>query len=109
MEPSSKNFSKPAGVVFARWRTSFGRDSVSASYPSGRVVAQSYDTIGRLCAVGTSGSTCTTGTIYANGFTYNAAQQPTAFSYGNSVSASIGYSPDHYRRQVRPFAMYGVI
>jgi hypothetical protein len=34
MEPSSKNFLKPAGVVFARWRTSSGRDSVSAFFPA---------------------------------------------------------------------------
>ena len=44
----------------------------SITYPSTRVVQQSFDTIGRLCAVGTSGSTCSSGTTYATGFAYNA-------------------------------------
>jgi RHS repeat-associated protein len=64
------------------------------TYPSGRIVAQSFDAIGRLCAVGASGSTCTTGTTFATGFTYNTTQQPTSFNYGNGVAASFGYSPD---------------
>jgi RHS repeat-associated protein len=64
------------------------------TYPSGRVVLQGFDAVGRLCAVGTTGSTCSSGTTYTNGFTYNAAQQPTAFNYGNGVAASFGYSPD---------------
>ena len=55
----------------------FAGEVTQITYPSGRVVAQVFDAIGRLCAVGTSGSTCTTGTTYANGFAYNAAQQPT--------------------------------
>jgi RHS repeat-associated protein len=35
-----------------------------------------------------------TGTTWATGFTYNAAQQPTTYSLYNGVSASLGYSPD---------------
>jgi YD repeat-containing protein len=66
----------------------------SITYPSTRVVQQSYDTIGRLCAVGTSGSTCTSGTNYAAGFSYNAAFQVTGFNYGNGVTATLGYTPD---------------
>jgi hypothetical protein len=52
------------------------------TYPSGRVIAQSTDSLGRLCAVGTSGSACTTGTTYATGYTYSTAQQATGFNYG---------------------------
>src|SRR4029077_13942625 len=66
----------------------------SFTYPSARVVQQSYDAIGRLCAVGTSGSTCTSGTNYAAGFSYNAAFQVTGFNYGNGVTAAFGYTPD---------------
>jgi len=64
------------------------------TYPSNRVVVQSVDAIGRLCAVGASGSTCSTGTTYATGYGYNAAQQLTGFNYGNGVAATFGYSND---------------
>jgi RHS repeat-associated protein len=66
----------------------------SITYPSTRVVQQSFDTIGRLCAVGTSGSTCSSGTTYASGYAYNAAFQVTGFNYGNGVAAAFGYTPD---------------
>jgi RHS repeat-associated protein len=64
------------------------------TYPSSRVVVPSYDAIGRPCAVGTSGSTCTTGTLYASAFGYNVAQQVTDFKYGNGLFASSGFSSD---------------
>ena len=66
----------------------------SITYPSSRVVQQSFDTIGRLCAVGASGSTCSSGTTYASGYAYNAAFQVTGFNYGNGVAAAFGYTPD---------------
>jgi YD repeat-containing protein len=64
------------------------------TYPSGRVVQQAYDAVGRLCTVGNSGSTCSTGTTFASGFAYNTAFQITGFNYGNGVAAAFGYSPD---------------
>jgi RHS repeat-associated protein len=64
------------------------------TYPSGRVVVQSVDAIGRLCAVGATGSTCSTGATYATSYGYNSAQQLTGFNYGNGVAASFGYSTD---------------
>jgi RHS repeat-associated protein len=64
------------------------------TYPSGRIVLQNYDAIGRLCSVGASGSTCASGTNYASGFAYNAAFQATGFNYGNGVAATFGYTPD---------------
>jgi RHS repeat-associated protein len=64
------------------------------TYPSGRVVQQSVDPVGRLCAVGASGSSCSSGTLYASGFGYNAASQATGFKYGNGIYASLGYSAD---------------
>jgi RHS repeat-associated protein len=66
----------------------------SITYPSTRVVQQSFDAIGRLCAVGNSGSTCSSGTTFATGFSYNPAFQVTGLNYGNGVTAAIGYTPD---------------
>ncbi len=79
----------------------------SFSYPSGRVVQQSYDTVGRLCAVGASGSSCSAGTRYARDFSYNPAGQVTAFSYGNGVTASLGYSPERLQLQSLTYAKPG--
>ncbi|MCI0620234.1 MAG: hypothetical protein L0387_00915 [Acidobacteria bacterium] len=58
------------------------------TYPSGRVVQQSYDAIGRLTTI-LSGAT-----NYASGFGYNPAGQVTGFNYGNSVAAAYGYTPE---------------
>jgi len=66
----------------------------SITYPSTRVVQQSFDTIGRLCAVGNTGSTCSSGTTFASGYSYNAAFQVTGFNYGNGVAAAFGYTAD---------------
>jgi len=60
------------------------------TYPSGRVVNQEYDTIGRLSAVknGTS--------PMADAFAYNSAGQVTGFRYNNDATftAAFGYSAD---------------
>jgi YD repeat-containing protein len=67
----------------------------SITYPSGRVVQQSYDAIGRLCAIAATTSACTSYTTpYATGFGYNTAFETTGFNYGNGVTASFGYSAD---------------
>ncbi len=60
----------------------------SITYPSGRVLQQTYDPIGRLTSIA-SGTT-----TYVNQFNYNVAWQVTAFSYGNGVNTSFGYSAD---------------
>ncbi len=64
------------------------------TYPSGRIVQQNMDALGRLCAVGGSASSCLAGTLYSSGFGYNTAQQLTGFNYGNGVVATLGYSAD---------------
>ena len=76
----------------------------SITYPSNRVVQQSFDAIGRLCSVGNSGSTCSSGTTYATGFSYNAAFQVTGFNYGNGVSATLGYTADRLLLQTLSYA-----
>src|SRR5207245_1854031 len=58
------------------------------------VVLQNYDAIGRLCAIGTSGATCTTGTNHASGFAYNPAGEVAGFNYGNGIAAAFSYSAD---------------
>ncbi|MBI3484623.1 MAG: hypothetical protein HY012_05660, partial [Acidobacteria bacterium] len=53
------------------------------TYPSGRVIKQQYDNIGRLSTAKNNAS----GTQYATSVTYNTASQVTGFSYANGVSA----------------------
>ena len=77
------------------------------TYPSGRVVAQSVDAIGRLCAIGASGSTCSSGTTYASSFAYNTAQELKGFNYGNGVSASFGYSNDRLQLTSLSYSVSG--
>ncbi len=60
----------------------------SLTYPSGRVVQQGYDAIGRLANIG-SGTT-----TYLSGTEYNVDFQPTTFGYGNGVVANFNYSAD---------------
>ena len=63
------------------------------THPSGRLVQQSYNTVGRLTSVASGG------TNYASGYGYNPAGRLTAFNYGNGVAASFGYSSDRLQLQ----------
>lgn len=64
-------------------------DLTQITYPSGRVVSQSYDAIGRLSALLNNGANLLSLT------SYNPAQQVTGVSYGNSIaSGTLGYN-DH--------------
>jgi RHS repeat-associated protein len=58
----------------------------SITYPSGRAVQQSLDSLERVTQISSSG------TNYLSGMAYNSAWQPTGFSYGNGVAASFGYN-----------------
>ena len=60
----------------------------SITYPSGRVVSQSYDAIGRMATIASSG------TNFLSGASYNAAGQALGFNYGNGVAAAFTYN-DH--------------
>lgn len=77
------------------------------TYPSGRVVVESYDPIGRLTQVGTGGTTIASigsysagGQIlnvnYGNGmsgtFTYNSQRQITGIQYGSSTTGLLNLS-----------------
>ena len=70
----------------------YASEITSLTYPSNRVVVQSFDAIGRLCAVGTSGATCSSGTNFLSNIAYNAAFEPTTFSYGNGAQGGLGYN-----------------
>jgi RHS repeat-associated protein len=68
---------------------------IQITYPSGRVVQQSVDAIGRLCEIAPSTTGCgTAASPYATGYGYGTASQVTGFKYGNGVYASFGFSPD---------------
>jgi RHS repeat-associated protein len=58
----------------------------SITYPSGRVVTDQYDAIGRLTEVGIGG------TSVLNIGSYNAANQILAMTYGNGTQASYSYN-----------------
>ncbi len=60
----------------------------SITYPSTRVVTQTYDTLGRMASVA-SGST-----TYLNGLSYNAAGETLGLTMGNGVQGSFTYN-DH--------------
>jgi RHS repeat-associated protein len=65
------------------------------TYPSGRVIQQSVDAIGRLCEIAPSTTGCgTAASPYATGFIYSAASQLEQLKYGNNLYGTFGYSPD---------------
>lgn len=59
---------------------------LTINYPSGRIVTQTYDPIGRLSQISSGG------TNYLSGVTYNDAYLPTHFQYGNTVAADFTYN-----------------
>jgi RHS repeat-associated protein len=77
-----------------RYAYNLASEITSITYPSGRVVLQNYDAIGRVCAIGASGSTCAAGTRYLNSPVYNAAGETLSFTLGNSVQGAFTYN-DH--------------
>jgi RHS repeat-associated protein len=67
----------------------------SLTYPSGHVVQQSFDAIGRLCEIAPQTAGCGTATSpYATGYAYNPAFEATGLNFGNGVNATFGFSAD---------------
>ncbi len=62
-------------------------DLTSITYPTGRVVAQNVDPIGRLSSI-------SDGATYLNNMSYNAAGKILGYTLGNGVQGSFGYN-DH--------------
>ena len=73
----------------------------SLTYPSGRVVQQAYDAIGRISSL-SSGTT-----TYANNFTYAPLTRATGWSFGNGATATIAYSSDRMQWQSFTFSKGG--
>ena len=63
-----------------------GNELATLTYPSGRVVTQSHDAIGRLSQLNDGVRT------YVNQFSYNPAQQVLGYTAGNGVQGTFGYS-----------------
>lgn len=76
-----------SGVTYPiQYGYNLASELLSITYPSGRVVTQTYDPIGRL------GQITSQGTNYLSGVVYNAAHEPTSVNYGNGVQATMGYN-----------------
>lgn len=87
------------GTPSTTYITSYGYniagELTQITYPSGRIVQQSVDAIGRLCEIAPSTTGCgTAASPYATGYGYNVASQVTGFKYGNGIYASLGFSSD---------------
>jgi len=67
-------------------------DVTQLTYPSGRTVYQSYNSIGQLCQISSSSPGCGGSGYFAGAFSYNSPGNPTTFTYGNGVVANIAYS-----------------
>lgn len=76
-----------AGVSYpVSYAYDYAGDLKQITYPSGRIVQQTLDSLSRLNQVSSGG------TNYIFSMAYNSAGQPTAFSYGNGVAASFSYN-----------------
>ena len=62
------------------------------TYPSGRMITQNLDTVGRRSSI--VGMLNSVQTTYASGYGYNPAGKLTGFQYGNGIFASLGFSAD---------------
>jgi RHS repeat-associated protein len=77
------------------YQYNIGGELTQITYPSGRVIQQSMDAIGRLCEIAPSTTGCgTAASPYATGYGYNVANQITGFKYGNGIYTSLGFSSD---------------
>jgi RHS repeat-associated protein len=87
-------YSACPNVLTTGYQHDLAGNVIQMTYPSGMVVQQSFNSAGQLCDVaGSAPSNCGTPTnAWATSFVYNPASQAIGFTYGNSVSATFGYS-----------------
>jgi RHS repeat-associated protein len=70
-----------------------GSELTQITYPSGRIVEQSFDKTGQLCEVAPVTSGCGSApNPYTTAYSYDAAGNALSFNYGNGVAASLLYS-----------------
>ena len=96
MGTTQRKAGPPAGTTYTTgYQYNLAGELKQITYPSGRVVQQNYDAIGRLCAIAQTSTGCSSNTNpYATGYVYNTAFELQGFNYANGVAASFGYSPD---------------
>lgn len=73
----------------------------SLTYPSGRVVTNRYDSIGRLSSIASGATT------YLSSLSYDATGKPTALTMGNGVQGAFAYN-DHLQIQTLRYFKTGV-
>ena len=78
-----------------------GSQITSITYPSGRVVTESPDAVGRVWQLNDGVRT------YANQFGYNPAQQVLGYTAGNGVQAAFGYSASRLQLQTLSYTKGG--
>jgi RHS repeat-associated protein len=83
-----------------KYAYNFAGELTSITYPSNRVVQQTFDGIGRASLISDGSS----GNHFQDSFTYNPAFQTTSFNSGNGVAASMGYSVDRMQLQSITYA-----
>ena len=82
-----------SNIYMVQYAYNAAGEVASITYPTNRVVNQTYDGIGRLSSVCDGASGCT-GTTYLSNITYNGAFEPKSFNYGNNDLAAFTYN-DH--------------
>jgi len=68
------------------YQYNYASELKQTTYPSGRVVAQTYDTVGRLSQLQVNG------TNYLSSLSYNAAGEALGFTYSNGVQGTLSYN-----------------
>ncbi len=77
-----------SGHYIVRYQYNLADQRTGVTYPSGRIVSQSPDSIGRLSSISDSSAS------YLSALAYNGAQEATGFTLGNGVQAQFSYN-DH--------------
>ncbi len=81
-----------AGITYTvGYAYNLAGETTSITYPSGRVVTQSYDSHGRFQGISTPAYT---GNLGTSNYAYDYAGQVTGFEYSNGVTAGFAYTPD---------------
>jgi RHS repeat-associated protein len=70
-----------------------GNEVTQITYPSGRVLQQSYNAVGQVCEVATSTTGCgTSSSPFSTAYAYDASANITGLKFGNGVTATYSYS-----------------
>jgi YD repeat-containing protein len=78
-----------------------GNEVSTLTHPSGRVMTQTYDAVGRISQLNDGVRT------YANTFSYSPAQQVLGYTSGNGVQGTYGYSSALLQLQTLSYAKSG--